>query len=260
MRSSANIKGHPLHPILVSFPIAFFVGAFISDVIQLVTDEVFYGQMAGYLEAGGIIAALVAAVPGVIDYFTVVPPNSSAMKRATRHGLLNISMVLVYAISMCMRWNNNVSVPVILLTEGIGLVMLTIAGWMGGTLVHRNQIGVDHRYAGAGKWKEETFTGTGRVELKGLDKMGVNQMMLLHVNDKRIVIGRTETEFVAFDDFCTHKGGTLADGAMICGTVQCPWHGSQFNTRTGEVKAGPAKEPIKTYKVEIGNQKYYLQF
>jgi nitrite reductase/ring-hydroxylating ferredoxin subunit len=75
-------------------------------------------------------------------------------------------------------------------------------------------------------------------------------MKLLHVDGKRIVLARTEDGYVAFDDGCTHKGGSLAGGAMICGTVQCPWHGSQFDARTGDVKAGPAKKGITTYRVE----------
>jgi nitrite reductase/ring-hydroxylating ferredoxin subunit len=85
-----------------------------------------------------------------------------------------------------------------------------------------------------------------------------NQMMLIHLNDKRIVIGKSEDGYVAFDDYCTHRGGTLADGAMICGTVQCPWHGSQFGCRTGAVKAGPAREPIKTYLLKESKGKIYL--
>jgi len=83
-------------------------------------------------------------------------------------------------------------------------------------------------------------------------------MKLIHVNDKRIVIARTEKGYVAFDDHCTHKGGSLAGGAMICETVQCPWHGSQFDVNTGAVKAGPAKEKINTYNVSETNGKVYL--
>jgi nitrite reductase/ring-hydroxylating ferredoxin subunit len=66
---------------------------------------------------------------------------------------------------------------------------------------------------------------------------------------KRIVLGRTETGYTAFTDRCTHRGGSLADGAMICGTVQCPWHGSQFDAHSGAVKAGPAKKEIEVYTV-----------
>ena len=78
-----------------------------------------------------------------------------------------------------------------------------------------------------------------------------DQMKLLHVGDRRIVLARTEQGYAAFDDRCTHKGGPLSDGVLICGTVQCPWHGSQFDAHTGAVKAGPAGEPIASYPVEV---------
>jgi uncharacterized membrane protein/nitrite reductase/ring-hydroxylating ferredoxin subunit len=258
VKSRANIKGHPLHPILVSFPIAFFIGTFLSDAMLILSDQLFWGQMAKYLEAGGIISALIAAVPGIIDYYSTVPPESSAMKRATMHGILNLSMLFVFGMALLLRKNNEISIYIILLLEGTGVVILTIAGWLGGTLVHRNQIGVDHRYAGAGRWTEETIHSDSPIELKDLNKLALNQMKLLHVNNKRIVVGHTESGFVAFDDSCTHRGGSLADGVMICSTVQCPWHGSQFNLDTGDVKAGPAKEKIKTYRIEAINQTYYL--
>ena len=83
-------------------------------------------------------------------------------------------------------------------------------------------------------------------------------MKLVHVNKERIVIARTENEFVAFSDHCTHRGGSLAGGIMICGTVHCPWHGSHFDVHTGNVKAGPAEKNIRTYSIEIQNDRIYL--
>jgi uncharacterized membrane protein/nitrite reductase/ring-hydroxylating ferredoxin subunit len=258
MRSRANIKSHPLHPILVVFPIAFFIGAFLCDGVLLCTGRGFFGQMAGYLEAGGVIFAVIAAIPGIIDYYASVPPKSSARDRATKHGLLNVGMLFIFITALLLRRSEETSIVVVFLLEAAGVVVLSIAGWLGGTLVHRNQIGVDHRYAGAGKWQEEIIHAKGRILLKDLDKLGINQMKLLHVNHKRVVIARAESEVVAFDDSCSHRGGSLADGAMICGTVQCPWHGSQFDVKSGDVKAGPAKEKIKTYKIEVADGKYYL--
>jgi nitrite reductase/ring-hydroxylating ferredoxin subunit len=83
-------------------------------------------------------------------------------------------------------------------------------------------------------------------------------MKLIHAKDKRIVIARTEQGYVAFDDRCSHKGASLAGGAMICGTVQCPWHGSQFDVKTGMVKAGPGNEKIQTYEIVESLGKVYL--
>jgi nitrite reductase/ring-hydroxylating ferredoxin subunit len=83
-------------------------------------------------------------------------------------------------------------------------------------------------------------------------------MKLVHLNNRRIVIARIENKHVAFDDRCTHKGGSLAGGSMICGTVQCPWHGSQFDVITGEVKAGPALEHIRIYPLQEEEGQVYL--
>jgi uncharacterized membrane protein/nitrite reductase/ring-hydroxylating ferredoxin subunit len=261
MKSKSNIKGHPMHPILVTFPIAFFIGTFLADVILFITHKSFFGEMAKYLETAGIVSALLAAIPGIIDYYFTIPPESSAKKRGTQHGLLNITMVLIFTFALLMRRDPQVSIFLILLLEGVGVIILTISGWLGGTLVVRNQIGIDHRYANAGKWNEETIdlTSSNLIELKDLEKLKINQMKLIHVGDMRIVIARTETEYVAFNDRCTHRGGSLADGVMICGTVQCPWHGSQFKVVNGEVCAGPATEKIKTYKIETTNNKSYIQ-
>ena len=129
--------------------------------------------------------------------------------------------------------------------------MICTGGWMGGTLVYRNQIGIDHRYANAGKWKETTIDpATQALVRTGFEDLDVNQMKLVHAGDKRIVVARTDDGYAAFDDRCTHRGGPLSDGVLICGTVQCPWHGSQFDVRTGEVKCGPAQEGIETYPLE----------
>jgi len=258
MRSRAQIKSHPIHPILVAFPIAFFVGTFIFDILGVIyNNESLYG-VAYYMQVCGIIGALLAAIPGAVDYFKTVPPNSSAKKRATKHALLNITNLVLFLIAWILK-GNNINPYVILVLELIGIILLAIAGWLGGTLVYRNQIGVDPRYANAGKWKEEEKDETkGQIEVASADELKTDQMKLIHVNDKRIVIARTEKGYVAFDDHCTHKGGSLAGGAMICETVQCPWHGSQFDVNTGAVKAGPAKEKINTYNVSETNGKVYL--
>jgi nitrite reductase/ring-hydroxylating ferredoxin subunit/uncharacterized membrane protein len=260
MKSKAHIKSHPLHPILIVFPIAFFIGAFIFDCLSLVFDNNTYWQTGYYLVFAGIAGALLAAIPGIIDYLYSVPPDSSGKKRAAKHGLINIINVLLFSYVAYYRTSNEDSVTTVLLLEGIGVILLLIAGWMGATLVHRNQISVDHRYANAGKWNEAYINGDHRtVEIATADELKINAMKLLHINGKRIALGRTEKGYYAFDDRCTHRGGSLADGVLICGTVHCPWHGSHFDVETGSVKAGPAKEGITTYKVEEREGKIYLQ-
>ena len=259
MKSKASFKSHPLHPILVSFPIAFFIGTLLFDVLGLVYKEEHLHIAALYLEVAGIGFGLLAAIPGIIDYIFIVPPKSSAKKRATKHGLTNTLMVIIFSVALYLRHNPEISFYVIISLELSGVILLSIAGWLGGTLVYRNQIGVDIRYAYAGKWKEEYLhEHNGQVAVATIDELKVNQMKLIHVNDKRIVVCKTEKGYAAFDDHCTHRGGSLAGGSMICGTVQCPWHGSQFDAHTGMAMAGPAKKNINTYPVKETDTNVFL--
>ncbi|MCD6012981.1 MAG: Rieske 2Fe-2S protein [Flavipsychrobacter sp.] len=258
MRSKASINGHPIHPILVAFPIAFFTGTLLFDVVAILFDLPGFGLMAGYLAIAGIVCALLAAVPGIIDYFFTVPPQSSAKKRAARHGLLNITVVLLFATAVVIRHRVASPMPVIAI-ELVAIVLLTFAGYMGGTLVYRNQIGVYNRYADKGIWQEGSVQATsGKTEVANANELKTGHMKLVHAGDKRIVIAKTETGYVAFDDRCTHRGGSLMGGVLICNTVQCPWHGSQFDVTTGAVKAGPATEKINTYPINEDGGKLYL--
>jgi len=249
MKSKAHFKGHPIHPILVSFPIVFFFSTLVFDVLGVLLYRYDLHIIARYLNMGGIGFGLLAAIPGIIDYFSVIPPNSSGKKRGAKHGLINMSTIILFSLVLFLR-TDLPSFYLIIGLEGIGIILLSIAGWLGGTLVYRNQIGVDIRYAHAGKWKEEYFKDTAKeIRVASVDELKVNQMKLLHIDNKRIVVCRTEKGYAAFDDHCTHRGGSLAGGSMICGTVQCPWHGSQFDVNSGNVLAGPARENILVYSV-----------
>lgn len=261
MKSKASIQSHPLHPILIPFPIAFFTGTLACHLLGWLLNEPDLLSTAYYLNIAGIGFALLAAVPGFIDFLYTVPPESSGKKRAAKHGITNVVMLLLFVTALVYRTGSNANNYVLALIELTGFVLMLMAGWMGGTLVYRNQIGVDPRYANAGKWKEASFDRTsGEIEVATADELKINSMKLLRVKNKRIVLARTENSYVAFDDRCTHRGGSLAGGSTMCGTVQCPWHGSQFDTSTGEVKAGPAKKGITTYTVKEKEGKIILSF
>jgi uncharacterized membrane protein/nitrite reductase/ring-hydroxylating ferredoxin subunit len=259
MKSRASIKGHPIHPVLIAFPVAFFTGTIVFDILSLIFVDVVFWVTAYYMQLAGIIGGVIAAIPGIIDYFYTVPPQSSGKKRAAKHGLINSSALILFTIAILLKKDPGILPPVVMVLEVIAIVLLSIGGWLGGTLVYRNQIGVDPRYAHAGKWKE-LYIDDDRspVEVATIGELKTNQMKLVHVRGKRIVLGKTENGYMAFDDRCTHRGGSLAGGSMICGTVQCPWHGSQFDVKNGDVKAGPAKERINTYTVNEVDGKVML--
>jgi uncharacterized membrane protein/nitrite reductase/ring-hydroxylating ferredoxin subunit len=252
MRSKAVLLGHPVHPMVVPFPIAFLAGAFAFDAAGWLLDVPSWWTVGGHLGIVGIATAVLAALPGLIDYFYTVPPRSSAKTRATRHMLANLTAVGLFVLAYWLRGGASTEPELAVMgLEGVGLVLLGSGGYMGGTLVTRNMIGVDHRYAQAGKWRDESFAFRANQPLAVArsNELEVDQMKLLRVGDKRIVLARTVDGYVAFDDRCTHKGGSLAGGVMICGTVQCLWHGSQFDVSTGKVEAGPATKQIRVYDV-----------
>jgi nitrite reductase/ring-hydroxylating ferredoxin subunit/uncharacterized membrane protein len=264
MKSKASLLGHPVHPMLIPFPFAFLTGAVAFDAVGAIRDAASWWTTGGHLGVAGVIAALAAAVPGAVDYIYSVPPKSSGKERAKKHAALNLSAVALFTIALWMRGGASVRPGLAVLSlEVVALAVLMLAAYMGGTLVTRNLIGVDHRYAQAGKWRDETIdipSSQESVTVAAEEDLKVDQMKLLRIGERRIVLARTEEGYVAFDDRCTHRGGSLAGGVMVCGTVQCLWHGSQFDAATGKVKCGPAKEGIRVYRVreEKGKVRLHL--
>jgi nitrite reductase/ring-hydroxylating ferredoxin subunit/uncharacterized membrane protein len=250
MRTRASIDGHPIHPMLIPYPFAFLTGGWGFGVAAAVTGNKDLATVSRYLIPAGVAAGLLAAVPGIVDYVESVPPDSSAKERARTHGLLNSMAIALFTAGWWMgRRRRGGATPLVL--QGFGTAAMSAAAWMGGVLVNRNQIGVDHRYAKAGKWQEEQREPvSSRALAFAASPLDVNQMKLVHVDGARVAVARTEEGYAAFDDRCTHRGGPLSDGVLICGTVQCPWHGSQFDVHTGEVKCGPAEKPVKVHDVD----------
>lgn len=252
MKSRVVVYGHPLHPMLIPFPFAFLMGAMLFDALGWTLARPSLWQTGSYLSILGVATGLLAALPGLVDFLNVVPPRSTGRTRALRHMLANSSALVLFAAAWLLRGELTKRGLGIVGLELVGAALLSSGAWMGGTLVYRNQIAIDHRYAHAGKWREvDVAPAPGPVLVARTDELQPNQMKLVRVGDRRIVLARTEEGFAAFDDRCTHRGGSLADGATMCGVVQCPWHGSQFDVRSGQVKAGPAKEAITAYAVTV---------
>ena len=261
MRSTANLSGHPIHPMLVGFPVAYLMGSAVLNLWARVSGRPRLHDTAKDLNTLGLASACAAAVPGIVDYTFAVPPQSSAKERATKHALTNITALTLFAAARASRRNGRPA-EWALAAELAGAGLIAVAGYMGGTLVYRNQIGVDHRFADAGKWKVDALpepTHGEPVDAGAADDLKPGQMKLLRIGGRRIVLARTEDGYAAFSDRCTHKGGPLADGALVCDTVQCPWHGSQFDVKTGAVKAGPAREGIETYAVDVRNGRVLIR-
>ena len=97
MRSKASFKGHPIHPMLVTFPFAFLTGGWAFGMAGAIAKKRDLNTVARYLVPTGVAAGLLAAVPGIIDYVHSVPPESSAKERATKHAMINSTAMALFA-------------------------------------------------------------------------------------------------------------------------------------------------------------------
>ncbi|MBV9233588.1 MAG: DUF2231 domain-containing protein [Candidatus Eremiobacteraeota bacterium] len=139
MQGKATVARHPLHPMLVAFPIGLFGGVLVSDVISIWADRPFWSHMALWLIAFGVIGALLAAVFGFTDYFSA-PMSSDAKRAATTHMIVNLIVVALYVAAFFVRYGDVTSVVGYVLTY-LGLALLVVSGWYGGHLVYIDLIG-----------------------------------------------------------------------------------------------------------------------
>jgi uncharacterized membrane protein len=147
MASPASIGGHPIHPMIIPFPIALWVFSLIADVIYLWRgNPVWRDWIAFYALLGGIIGAAVAAVFGIIDWLSI--KDREVKKVADWHARLNVIALLIFAASFYLRttggsgWvGGSYTIPVLL--SVVGVILITISGWLGGELVFKHGVAVN---------------------------------------------------------------------------------------------------------------------
>ncbi|HEX3672370.1 MAG TPA: DUF2231 domain-containing protein [Candidatus Cybelea sp.] len=139
MQGKATLGGHPLHPMLVTFPIGCFVAAVVSDVISIWAGPVFWAAMSTWLILFGIAGALLAAFFGFVDYISA-PMTVRAKSIAAWHMTLNIAAIVIFGWACAIRFLDHTSVAGYALT-GLGIVLIGISGWMGGEVAHRHLVG-----------------------------------------------------------------------------------------------------------------------
>jgi len=146
MASRASIGGHPIHPMLIPFPIGLLVFSFIADLIYLWRgNPIWRDYIAFYTLLGGIIGAAAAAIPGLIDWATLT--DRAAVKVANWHARVNIATLFVFIASFYLRTTSGAawvrSMPMLpLILSVVGVIGLSIAGWLGGQLVFAHGVAV----------------------------------------------------------------------------------------------------------------------
>ena len=138
--STARIGDHPIHPMLVSFPIVLFIGTLVTDIVFASTSNPMWAIASRYLLGVGIIMAALAAIAGLTDFFGDKRIQGSD---AIKHMLANVTAVVLEIINFFVRLHSDAAI------RGIGIVLSVIvvlillySGWKGGDLVFRHGMGV----------------------------------------------------------------------------------------------------------------------
>jgi len=145
MKSSASIAGHPLHPILVAFPIGLWTFGFVADLVYLfLSSNYAWKETAFFCIGGGLIGAVVAAAPGLVDYAGITG-KGRLKKIAVAHLILNVGALAIFGASFALRWGEQAAqtsslLPVAL--AGFGVLFITVAGWYGGEMVYKYKMAV----------------------------------------------------------------------------------------------------------------------
>jgi uncharacterized membrane protein len=144
-RSTASIAGHPLHPMLIPFPIAFFVFAFVCDLAFWRTGDAFWATAALWLLGAGLVMAALAAVFGLVDFLG--EPRIRALNDAWWHAGGNVLAVLITLYNWYLRYTSGEAaiLPTGLLLSLIVVCILLFTGWKGWNLVYRYRVAVADR-------------------------------------------------------------------------------------------------------------------
>lgn len=143
MQARARLFGHPIHPMLIVFPLGLLGASIIFDILYLITKTPKWGDIAFWMIVVGVLSGLIAAVFGLID-FLAIPSGTRAKRIGFLHGVGNVVVVVLFAVGWFLRSpapQNPSLLAIILSFAGVGLSLIT--GWLGGELVDRMGVGVD---------------------------------------------------------------------------------------------------------------------
>ena len=141
-RSTAQIAGHPIHPMLVPFPIAFLVAAFVSDLIFWQTGNPSWASASLWLLGAALVTAALAAVAGLTDFLG--DARIRALSPAWHHMLGNVAAVLLSLLTWYRRYDAGEAavLPTGILLSLVVVLLIVYTGWKGGEMVYRGRVGV----------------------------------------------------------------------------------------------------------------------
>ena len=223
--------GHPLHAVLTDVPVGVFTIVIILDVLN-------QRDAADIALAFGILAMLAAAVAGYADY---ADTDGTARVRATVHSTLMVVSLVVYVVSLVIRLGKPTDPVLGIATSIVGYLFITAGAYVGGDVVYALGNMVDrHAWRSRGrKW----------VPLEAPAEIPDGVPTRAKGGNESLVLVRSGDTIMALHATCAHAGGPLPEGKTVDGCIECPWHGSRYDLRTGNLRRGPAVYDQPRYEV-----------
>ncbi|WII73321.1 DUF2231 domain-containing protein [Bdellovibrio sp. 22V] len=147
MYSKAKIGRHPIHPMFVAFPITFYLTTFVAFLVyQTASNDIFWFKLAYFCNFAGVVTALVAAIPGFIDWAFGIPRDTLAKKDGMIHMTLNLITLGIFATNAIMisgQWETGITgVGMSVVLTACGCITLMFAGFYGWKMVGQHKVGV----------------------------------------------------------------------------------------------------------------------
>jgi nitrite reductase/ring-hydroxylating ferredoxin subunit/uncharacterized membrane protein len=231
--------GHPLHPVLINLPVgAWTVTAVLDGVDALAPGSGGVRDAARTSVGIGLVGAAGAAVAGLNDWqYTEGGPRRLGLV----HGLLNTIAFGACTASWLERRRGRHERGRLL--GGAGYAMTLTSAYLGGVLVYRHRIGVDHA--------DRQLEPRDFVAVLPAAELAEGRPRAADAGGVTVVLVRSGGRIHALGGHCAHQGGPLAEGVVHHDGISCPWHGSRFALATGQALNGPATTPLPCFETRI---------
>jgi len=231
--------GHPLHPVLTDLPLGAWTAALVLDGVDVVAPRPQGFRQAAQVAVGlGVVGAAGAAVTGLADWQHT---HDDARRLGMAHGALNTAGLALYGLSWLDRHRGRHGRARLAGTVGYGLTMAS--SQLGGRLVFRHRVGVDHADS---RLDPCTF-----VPVLAESELNEDSPTLVECAGVPVVLVRHEGRISALGGDCPHLGAPMGESWLYKGELVCPWHGSRFDLQSGAAMTGPATAPLTCFQSRV---------
>lgn len=228
---------HRIHPALIVVPIGAWTTGLVLDLLESRADRPEdWAPGADAAVALGILSALPSAVTGLADW---TDTYDQQRRVGIAHALANSVALALYGVSFGLRRANRRDLARLCSAAGFGVV--AFSGMLGGELVYTLGVNVPHTIYPK---PPNEFT-----DVLASQDLREGQPVVAEAGRVPVLLVRRGGEIHAVQNWCTHAGGPLDEGAFIGDEVVCPWHDSHFCLRDGRPTQGPASMPLRTFEV-----------